>query len=252
MQRLRDELRYVLTAFAYFTRLPMPRLPCTPADLAACARHLPLVGWVVGALGAAVLSLAAQRLPMSVAVGLSMAATVLVTGAFHEDGLADCCDGFGGGYTRDDVLRIMRDSRIGAFGAIGLVLVLGLKWQLLSALPTAQAAWLSLGAHAVSRGAALSFLLSHPYARATGKAQALTKGFGPGALLWATVSALPALLWPDWRAGIAVAAVLLGLRLVLGRWFMRRLGGYTGDCLGMAQQLFELTMYLVMAAWTGF
>ncbi|MFP4906508.1 adenosylcobinamide-GDP ribazoletransferase, partial [Paraburkholderia sp. BR14261] len=108
------ELRYFFTALGYFTRVPVPRwVGFEPAWLNAAARYFPFVGALIGALGALVYLAALRVFPANVAVLLSMAVTLLATGAFHEDGLADSLDAFGGAYAREDVLRIMHDSRIG-------------------------------------------------------------------------------------------------------------------------------------------
>ncbi|WP_028226095.1 adenosylcobinamide-GDP ribazoletransferase [Paraburkholderia ferrariae] len=250
------ELRYFFTALGYFTRVPVPRwVGFEPAWLNAAARYFPLVGALVGALAALVYLVALRVFPPGVAVLLSMGATLVATGAFHEDGLADCCDAFGGGYTREDVLRIMHDSRIGAFGAIGLVVALMLKWQTLASLPPMRAAALMIAGHAASRACAISYLVSLDYVRAEGKAKPVAQRMGAGALLCASVFGLPWLFWPawpDWRAGVASLAVLAVLRYLLGRYFVKRIGGYTGDCLGFAQQVFELALYLVGLAWISF
>jgi len=250
------ELRYFLTALGYFTRVPVPRwVGYEPQWLNAAARYFPLVGALVGGLGALVYLAALRVLPAGVAVLLSMAATLVATGAFHEDGLADCCDAFGGGYRRDDVLRIMHDSRIGAFGAIGLVVALALKWQTLAALPPLAAATSMVAAHAASRACAISYLTTLDYVRAEGKAKPVARRIGFGAWLIAGAFGLPWLFWPawpDWRAGAATLVVLAALRVALGRYFVRRIGGYTGDCLGFAQQVFELAIYLTGLAWISF
>ncbi|WP_233883686.1 adenosylcobinamide-GDP ribazoletransferase [Paraburkholderia flagellata] len=253
------ELRYFFTALGYFTRVPVPRwVGFEPAWLNAAARYFPLVGVLIGALGALVYLAALRVFPASVAVLLSMAVTLLATGAFHEDGLADCLDAFGGAYTREDVLRIMHDSRIGAFGAIGLVVALALKWQTLAALPPARAAMLMIAAHAASRACAISYLVSLEYVRTEGKAKPVAQRMSVSAWLCACVFGLPWLFWPtwsvtpDWRAGAATLVVLAVLRYVLGRYFVRRIGGYTGDCLGFAQQVFEIAIYLVGLAWISF
>lgn len=244
------ELRYFFTALGYFTRVPVPRwVGYEPHYLNAAARYFPLVGAMVGALGALVYLAALRLFPPGVAVLLSMAATLAVTGAFHEDGLADSCDAFGGGYTRDDVLRIMHDSRIGAFGAIALVVALALKWQTLAALPPMRAAWLMIAAHAASRTFAISYLTTLDYVRAEGKAKPVAQRMNAGAFMFAIAFGVPWLLWPDWRAGLVALVVLIVLRIALGRYFVRRIGGYTGDCLGFAQQIFELAIYLTGLAW---
>jgi adenosylcobinamide-GDP ribazoletransferase len=244
------ELRYFFTALGYFTRVPVPRWVGYDArDLNAAARYFPLVGAMIGALGALVYLAALRVFPAGVAVLLSMAATLAATGAFHEDGLADCCDAFGGGYGREDVLRIMHDSRIGAFGAIALVIALVLKWQALAAVPPMRAAWLMIAAHAASRVGAVSYLVTLDYVRVVGKAKPVAQRMPPGAFACAAALGLPWLLWPDWRAGGAALAALVVLRVLLGRYFVRRIGGYTGDCLGFAQQVFEIAIYLVMLGW---
>lgn len=248
-----QQARYVVAALGYFTRVPIPRaIALDASDLAGAARYFPLIGALAGAAGASVYWISLRVFPPSVAVLLSMAVTLLLTGALHEDGLADCCDGFGGGATREDALRIMRDPRLGAFGAIGLVMTLALKWQTLVALPAATAAWTMVSAHAASRALAVSFLATHDYAREQGKAKPVAQRMAPRVLTIALALGLPWLVVPDWRAGMFGLAVCLLLRFALGRYFTRRLGGYTGDCLGFAQQLFELALYLAILAWTSF
>jgi adenosylcobinamide-GDP ribazoletransferase len=250
------ELRYFFTALGYFTRVPVPRwVGFEPEWLNAAARYFPLVGALVGAFAALAYLAALRVFPPGVAVLLSMAATLVATGAFHEDGLADCCDAFGGGYRREDVLRIMHDSRIGAFGAIALVVALALKWQVLASLPPMRAAMLMIAGHAASRACAISYLVSLDYVRAEGKAKPVAQRMSIAALLYAFAFGLPWLFWPAWpawRAGIATLAVLVVLRYALGRYFVKRIGGYTGDCLGFAQQVFELAIYLVGLAWISF
>lgn len=244
------ELRYFFTALGYFTRVPVPRwVGYEPHYLNAAARYFPLVGVLVGGLAALVYLAALHVFPPGVAVLLSMAASLLVTGAFHEDGLADCCDAFGGAYTREDVLRIMHDSRIGAFGAIALMIALALKWQTLAALPPLRAAGLMIAAHAASRTAAISYLVTLDYVRAEGKAKPVAQRLSGAAFALAALFGLPALFWPDWRFGCAALMLLVVLRLAMGRYFLRRIGGYTGDCLGFAQQIFELAVYLLGLAW---
>jgi adenosylcobinamide-GDP ribazoletransferase len=250
MFRPLDELRYFLTALGYFTRVPVPRwVGFERHYLNAAARYFPLVGLMVGAVAALVYLIALRVFPASIAVLLSMAATLLLTGAFHEDGLADCFDAFGGAYTRDDVLRIMHDSRIGAFGAIALVVALALKWQTLAALPPMRAVWLMIAAHAASRAFAISYLLTLDYVRAEGKAKPVAQRMSYAAFALAAMCGLPWLFWPDWKAGCVCVAVLVAMRFFIGRYFVRRIGGYTGDCLGFAQQLFELAIYLTGLGW---
>jgi adenosylcobinamide-GDP ribazoletransferase len=253
MSRPLDELRYFFTALGYFTRVPVPRWVGFEREyLNAAARYFPLVGAMVGGVAALVYLAALRVFPAGVAVLLSMTATLVLTGAFHEDGLADCADAFGGGYTRDDVLRIMHDSRIGAFGAIALVIALALKWQTLAALPPMRAAMLMIAAHAASRAFAISYLVTLDYVRAEGKAKPVAQRMSVMSLALALAFGLPWLLWMGWRFACVTLVLLASLRFIAGRYFVRRIGGYTGDCLGCAQQVFELAIYLTGLAWISY
>jgi len=238
--------RLVLTAVQFLTRVPVPRwVGHGPAQLDQAMRYLPLVGIGVGLVGAAVLALAAAGLPQPVAALLSVVATLLLTGALHEDGLADTLDGLFGGATREDALRIMRDSRLGTYGAAGLALALGLKVAALSALPAAAPALVA--GHAASRFFVVCVLARLSYARADGKATPVAGGVGVTELAVAGVCGLVPMLA---LGGRAVPALLLaaGLAWGMARWFRRRLGGYTGDGLGAVQQMTELAILLV-ALW---
>lgn len=260
---LRHEVRLVLVAVQFLTRLPV-RIPLqdgrfNPAWLHACARHFPLVGAVVGGWGALVLCGAAALWPPMVAVLLSMAATVWLTGGFHEDGVADTCDGLGGAVTRERALAIMKDSRLGSYGALGLGLTLALKAAALTALlatvgPALTAAALVL-AHGLSRAATVVMLRLLPYggvlahAKAKPLAQQISRAGLVVALGWGLLlaGAAVALGWPPAR----LLAVVLAMALVVAvcaRWLRRRLGGYTGDALGATQQWTELAAYLALAA----
>lgn len=250
--RIGEEFCVMLTAFGYFSRLPMPSaLAFSEARLAASGRYIPVVGLFVGLVGAAIYWLALQRFSTALAVSMSMVTTLLLTGALHEDGLADCCDAFGGGHQREDVLRIMKDSRIGAFGAIGLVLSLLIKWQALSGIatvmPLGAALWM-IAAHAASRAATIVYLSTLDYARADGKARSFAKTPWSSAIV-ALLIGLPALFWMDTALGCLLVALGFVLHIVLGVWFKHRLNGYTGDCLGLAQQIFEIAIYLTVLGW---
>jgi len=236
----------MLTAVQFLTRVPVPGwVGHGPAQLDQAMRYLPLVGIAVGLVGAAVLALAAVGLPRPVAALLSVVATLLLTGALHEDGLADTLDGLFGGATREDALRIMRDSRLGTYGAAGLALTLGLKVAALSALPAATPALVA--GHAASRFLVVCVLSRLPYARADGKAAPVAGGVGITELAVAGVCGLLPMLALEGRA---MPALLLAAGSAWGitRWFRRRLGGYTGDGLGAVQQVTELTILLV-ALW---
>lgn len=250
------ELRLILTAVQFFTRLPVPAwVGHSAQQLEQSARYLPLVGVLVGTIAAVVLWLSAQVLPLTVSVGLSMVAGILATGAFHEDGLSDFADGMGGGHSKEKVLAIMKDSRVGAYGAIALVLVLLLKFEALAsmcgALSPALVAAALIAAHTVSRLMAASILLTQDYVRDDDSARArpAAQRMSPASFFVAQLTALAtlAVLYGAGASGTALLGACggaLAMRAWLAWRLKKRLGGYTGDCLGAVQQLSELAFYL--------
>lgn len=245
------EAGYFFAALRFFTRIPVPAwVGHSEAQLNHAARWFPAVGCIVGALGAAVTLAAWQVWTAPVAILLGMATTLLVTGAFHEDGLSDTLDGFGGGWTREDVLAIMKDSRIGSYGAIGIGLVLLLKFVALEELAVSPAptfAAFLIAGHAVSRFAATTLIYALDYARAEGKAKPLATRLGDGELAFAALTGLaPCALLPLPQVAVALAFVAL-VTWLAARTFVKRIGGYTGDCLGATQQLAEIAFYLGLA-----
>ena len=254
MTRAREEIAALALAVKLLTRWPLrspdpdPN-PSTGVGPAAAVRYYPLVGALIGAFAGSVFWLAHLVFPVTLAVVLATTAALLATGALHEDGFADACDGLGGGATREGALEIMRDSRLGTYGAAGLGLMLAAKVLALAAAPTDAIPWLFLAAHAASRASMALALATGTYAREAGIAAPLAGAAGPGrglafALLTGAV-ATGAML-----AGTTPAALLAGLaglaagHLVMRRAYERKLGGYTGDCLGGVQQASELGLYL--------
>lgn len=259
MQALRHELRLVFVALQFLTRLPAPRwVGYEPAWLNQSARHFPLIGAFVGALGAVVLVAASAWWPPAVAALLALAATLVATGAFHEDGLADTFDGLGGAVPRERALAIMKDSRIGTYGAAALALSLGLRVALLAALCAQQplfAAMVFVLAQGWGRAAAVLLMARLPYAGDAehAKAKPLATAVGPRewgvALAWALGLGAGAAAWGLPAARLAAALGAVGLVLLwMSRWLRTRLGGYTGDTLGAAEQLAELVVLLAFAA----
>ena len=253
-----QQLRLFFVALQFFTRLPIPRWVGFEQDwLHHASRYFPLVGIVIGAIGAAVYAAAAFVLPAPVAAVLSTAATIYVTGAFHEDGFADTCDGLGGGMTRERVLEIMKDSRVGAYGAIGVVCMLGAKVTTLAMLPPTSAIAALLLAHPLSRLCATSLIWRMEYARAEGKAKPLAERMSTGEFCIATLTvALAAGLLLASGALTAQAALAALVACLLTTWWLankfgRRIGGYTGDCLGAVQQLSEAAAYIAILATLG-
>jgi adenosylcobinamide-GDP ribazoletransferase len=255
-----QQLRLFFTAVQFFTRLPVPAwVGHSAQQLDQSARFFPAVGLLVGIIAAAVLWLTALALPLTLAVSLSMVASILVTGAFHEDGLSDFVDGMGGGYTPEKILTIMKDSHTGAYGVIALVLVLLIKYQALLALSNSHSmaivCAILIATHAVSRLMAVSIMFSHNYARhddsarAKPAAQSLSPASYTVALLTGAL-ALGLLLATGVSAGsllFAFACAFL-LRVYLALLMLSKIGGYTGDCLGAVQQFTEIAFYLGLLA----
>lgn len=248
---LRRELEYFFGAIRFFTRLPVPAWVGHSAEaLNHSARWFPAVGLLVGGIGALVYLGALQLWPQSVAVLLSMAATIYATGAFHEDGLADTVDGLGGGWDKLRILEIMKDSRVGSYGVVATVLTLLGKFTLLAALDSALVPLALLAGHALSRFCAVVLLAGMDYVREDlqSKSKPLATRLSGGALLFAALVVLGVL------ALLPVAKALAGCVLAalatfwLAAKFKRWLGGYTGDCLGATQQVAEIAFYLGLLA----
>lgn len=271
-------VREYLIAVQFFTRIPITgRLAgwvgYSPELLRASAAHFPGVGVLVGAAGAAVFALAQALLPDTtftplVAAAFATLATVLLTGGFHEDGLADVADGLGGSASPERALEIMKDSRVGAFGALALVLALLCKVALLAVLGSVEGApdgweqapfggWYAAAAlwtgHVVSRGLPLLVIgwLPHVGDTTTSKSKPLADQISPNrlllALMWCFMTlALASLVLNAMNLIVACSFAVLAL-LWLARLFKRRLQGFTGDCLGATQQVCEIAFYLGLA-----
>jgi adenosylcobinamide-GDP ribazoletransferase len=252
---MKQQLRLFFIAMQFFTRIPIPAwVGFDPAWLHQASRYFPAVGWLVGIISAAVYSVAILFWPPLVAVVMSTVAGIWLTGAFHEDGFADVCDGFGGGMTPERVLEIMKDSRVGAYGAIGICLLLIFKICLLASLPAAYVVSALLIAHPLSRLAACSLIWRLEYARLEGKAKPLAQHMSAAEFLIALVSvSVPVMLMLalkllPWTACLMGLLAMLAASVWLAALFVRRIGGYTGDCLGAVQQLAEVAFYLGLLA----
>ena len=243
----------ISAALGLLTRLPTGWLPQhnSAAGFARSIWAYPLVGLGIGVAGGAVLAAGLWLgLPPLVAALWSLAATLLLTGGFHEDGLADTADGFGGGRDRARKLEIMRDSRIGSYGVLALVLALGLRATALAALPSHPATILAAtaAAAALGRGATLGLLRLLPPARRDGVAAGLGRPGGMPLLAGLVLAALPAaLLLPPITAMAAILAVALAT-LLLARLAWRQIGGQTGDVLGAGAVLGECMALTVLVA----
>ncbi len=251
--RLARELRLLACAVQMLTRLPTPRLQGFQPDWTTrAARYYPLAGQLVGAISAIVLLGASHLWGGAVAAVLAVAAGALVTGGFHEDGLADTADGLGGGRTAEARLAIMKDSRIGTYGALALGLVTALRIAALAHMTPVQGALALLLAHGAARAAAVLVMAALPYAGdvATAKLAPAARPAGPGEAALAVGLALWPALWMSWSAvlaGVVLASGAAGMMTLQAR---RLIGGYTGDVLGAVEQLAETGLLLgAAAAW---
>jgi len=251
---LRRELEYFFGAVRFFTRLPVPGWVGHSAEaLNRSARYFPAVGLLVGGIGALAFLGALQLWPQPVAVLLSMAATIYATGAFHEDGLSDTVDGLGGGWDKLRILEIMKDSRVGSYGVVAMVLALLGKFTLLASLDGDLVPYALLAGHALSRFCATVLLATMDYVREDllSKAKPLATRLSAGEMLVALAFVLGALaLLPVEKAVAGCVLAALATFWLAGK-FKRWLGGYTGDCLGATQQVSEIAFYLGLLAHWG-
>ncbi len=248
---MRDECNRFLIAVMFLTRLPVSRfVKYDPEHLSKSTAYFPLVGAIVGSIGALTLWIASLKFSPTLSVLISMAATILLTGAFHEDGLADSADGFGGGYTKERVLEIMKDSRIGTYGAIALWLFLTAKLLLLSEIfKQDNSLMLStlVVAHLLGRYSSLPLIFTLDYARgeATSSKPFAEKASAKRLLVASLYTLCLSALLLEWSAFVAIGAVLV-VTLFSGIYFKKRIGGITGDALGAANQLSELSVYVAI------
>lgn len=259
---IKHEWRLLLVAMQFLTRLPVPQFAnYNPQWLHQSSRHFPAVGLLVGLLCAGVFWLGSILFTPLVAGVISTAFGIKLTGAFHEDGLADSCDGLGGGLTRERTLEIMKDSRLGTYGVLGLVSALLIKISLLASMPLSVAIVALIIGHTASRLLCISLLALLPYggeiehAKAKPMAQQLTPFQGLLSSAWLLLAGvLVVLLFPNTVQQIGIWQWLLALLLgivatdYMRRLLRRRLEGYTGDGLGATQQLSEIAIYIGLAA----
>ncbi len=285
---MKTQLHLFLTAVMFYTRIPCPKWVDHSDDyLNRATVYFPIIGWLVGGVSALVYIVLFSMLGRFTSeshhihysflpvVG-SMLASILLTGAFHEDGFADVCDGFGGGWTKIRILEIMKDSRVGTYGVIGLLGILVLKVLLIQEIMLGilnqpivvfyrfcffsinwmlftHMAFIFLIAHSLSRFTAMTFIFSHTYVRENedSKAKPVAKKLSKNKLLLAFLPAvLPLVAYMyvlhSWLPALVFAPLLLA-KWYLGRYFQRWIGGYTGDCLGATQQVAEVVIYLYLA-----
>ncbi|NQZ50722.1 MAG: adenosylcobinamide-GDP ribazoletransferase [Moritella sp.] len=262
MNRLRAELELFWLALGFFSRIPVPaNLDFSAKKLNQSCRYFPVVGWLIGGCGSAVYYVTQLYFSVDIAILFVMLTGVLLTGAFHEDGLIDSADGLGGGWTREQKLMIMKDSRIGSYGSIAIWFVLAIKFALLSSysdinvssynnmsVSSYTSIMLALFiAHPLSRTVATVMMFISPYVRETADTKSkpvVEPKHNSDLVISLLLGLLPLLLLPELILPMLFALVIF---VFCFRHFVhKQVGGITGDLLGLAQQLSELLIYMVL------
>ncbi len=258
-----NEVHIFLTAVMFLTRIRVPKhIDHSPEYLQKSPRYFPVIGWIVGSISVLFFLVARRYTSNDIAILASMITSILLTGAFHEDGFADSCDGFGGGWTKEKILQIMKDSRIGSFGAIGLWVILSTKFLLLKELPqytpdlenpTSNIFFnfrffiaIIIVAHTLSRLMPIWVIRFSTYVTddqfSKSKPLASAK-LSMGSFLLANLLGLLPFVLLSWQFLFAIVPVIYAT-YELTRYFQKWIGGYTGDCLGAVQQVTEVVFYL--------
>jgi adenosylcobinamide-GDP ribazoletransferase len=269
---MKKEWHIFLTAVMFLTRIQVPpNIDHSPEYLQRSSKYFPLVGWIVGGISILTYLVTARFFSENIAILASMIAGILTTGAFHEDGFADTCDAFGGGWTKEKILMIMKDSRLGTYGVVGILFMLGAKFLLLQELPKFTPPSITetsnpllsykifigiiLAAHSVSRLMAVTVIQQYDYVTdedlSKSKPLASKKLSLSEFLLAVLFALLPFMLLPLNFLLITIPAIVV--RFYLAACFKKWIGGYTGDCLGAVQQVTEIIIYLsALVIWKYF
>ncbi|MFB6457648.1 adenosylcobinamide-GDP ribazoletransferase [Chitinophaga sp. Hz27] len=248
---MRKQWQLILTALMFYTRLPVTvSEPYDPESLNKATRYLPLVGWITGGFMLLVVWALGDIAPKTLTALLCICVSVWVTGAFHEDGFADMCDGFGGGWTKERILEIMKDSRIGTYGMLGLLLLIATKLVSLMCLPLHVLMMAIIAAQPLSRFTAITIIYTQQYVREDelSKAKPIAKGItGADMVIASFFGITPFLavtfLLHNYSLLLTIPALVL-VRMYMARLMLKWIGGYTGDCLGAVQQVAETVIYL--------
>ncbi|MFC0775954.1 adenosylcobinamide-GDP ribazoletransferase [Terrimonas alba] len=258
---MKKELRIFFTALMFLTRLPVPKTTDHNLDyLQKAAKYFPMIGWVVGIICGLTFA-AGNFLSTPIAAVLCIIAGLVTTGAFHEDGFADSCDGFGGGWTKEKILAIMKDSRLGTFGVAGLIMILLLKYFLLVhiTLQIANSNWglssfekfsypalVIIAAHTASRWMPLLLIQNYSYVfqEDVSKSKPLASAkLRFVEILFAFLAMLVPMIFLPLPYLTGIPPMIL-VSFWLAQFFKKWIGGYTGDCLGAVQQVTEITFLL--------
>jgi adenosylcobinamide-GDP ribazoletransferase len=249
---LKQELLRFLASFVFFSRIPFISVKqLSEIHFNKAIRYLPWVGFVVSFIGAAIMYYASYILPQSVAVILGISITLLLTGAFHEDGFADTCDGFGGGYSKPHILEIMKDSHIGTYGVIGLIMILLIKFAALSEMPRFFMAVFFITGNTLSRYVLISVMYNYSYARdeSSSKVKIVLGEINIADFVISFIPVIPAFLITGDLVTLLFVIPVWFTKWIMAKYFKSKIGGYTGDSLGAIQQVCEVIFYISALIW---
>ena len=252
---MKEEIGVFFTAVMFYTRIPCPSWVDHSADyINKSVRYFPVIGWIIGTVSSLGFLCGAFLVSPLFGAVLFSAVSVWLTGAFHEDGFSDVCDGFGGGWTKEQILQIMKDSRVGTYAVVGLVLLFLLKTSLLAELSVLNL-WtlflIGVNGHTLSRLMAASVIFTHTYVREDeqSKAKPVAKAFTRTNIVFATILGMVPIvvlyIVTNEIVWLALPFALYLIKMYMSYMFKKRIGGYTGDCLGAVQQVTEVTFYLL-------
>lgn len=246
---MKQQLNLFFHALLFYSRIPAGKIDYSEENLTKAFRYFPLVGIIVGAFGGGIFLLSQWIFPIPVALIIAILIMVLATGALHEDGLSDFFDGFGGGRDKERILAIMKESTIGAYGVIALILLFLLKFVLLLSIDTSHIVMALIAAHASSRMMPIFLVNSSHYARTgNGKAMHTRRKTDRSTLLIALAFSVAPLIFMPWQIIAIVVPLYAIIMVLLKKYTERKIGGFTGDVLGALQQFTELAFYLVCVA----
>jgi adenosylcobinamide-GDP ribazoletransferase len=242
------QVKIFFTAMAFLSRLPCSRFASFASeDMEKAPRYFTLIGIIIGALTGLIYYLALQVFSHEISILISMITSVLITGAFHEDGFADSCDAFGSGQNKDQILLIMKDSRIGSYAAIGLILLLLLKFKALSSLKPELIIPVIIIAHALSRMAAVTVMYLLPYARKEdkrSKTSTIARSISGLDFIIVFIFGVCPIFLINYKYLLLLIPIYIFIALYV-RYLSLKLKGYTGDSLGAIQQITEVMVYLI-------
>jgi adenosylcobinamide-GDP ribazoletransferase len=249
-QQIRQLGNEIVVAFQFLTRIPMPSIAFETDSLSRATKFFPPVGLVVGSGAVLLQRMLTFHMNRPLAAVIVLLYLVLITGCLHEDGLADTADGFGGGRTKDQILAILRDSRIGSYGATALVLSLLVRYLLLASLPLGHFAAYVISSHVLCRWSSLplSYFLT-PAREQDGQGSRIAKLTSSASLILGSVFSFAVVAFALRWSALAPALAAILTVLLSGWFYARKIGGVTGDCFGATNQLTEIAVYFC-GVWT--